>query len=161
MQRKNIMRSMIVCLILLLGSVAIGADIDWQVISNGGDVGGNSTNFKLSGTVSQTAVGIGSSTNFGLGHGFWQEVPGNGPAGCIPGDANNDLQVNVGDAVYVIAYVFSEGPEPWPFPTCSGDANCDCQTNVGDAVYCIGYVFQGGPPPCSEAEWIASCGEVH
>jgi hypothetical protein len=28
------------------------------------------------------------------------------------GDANCDGQVNVGDAVYLIAYVFKGGPEP-------------------------------------------------
>jgi 3',5'-cyclic AMP phosphodiesterase CpdA len=33
-------------------------------------------------------------------------------APCTPGDANNDGAVNVGDAVYVIAYVFKGGPPP-------------------------------------------------
>jgi hypothetical protein len=67
---------------------------------------------------------------------------------CIPGDANGDGAVNVGDAVYIISYVFKGGPPPTPYATCSGDANCDCTVNVGDAVYVIAYVFKGGPPPC-------------
>ena len=66
---------------------------------------------------------------------------------CIPGDANGDGSVNVGDAVYLIAYVFKGGPPPTPYPICSGDANCDCTVNVGDAVYVINYVFKSGPPP--------------
>jgi hypothetical protein len=142
-----------------IANPAAGEEINWQVISGGGDIDGSSTNFLLSGTVSQTAVGAGGSANFGLGHGFWLASGDPSECGCIPGDANNDGSVNVGDAVYVIAYVFTGGPEPWPFATCSGDANCDCATNVGDAVYCISYVFQGGPPPCTCEEWVSYCGE--
>jgi hypothetical protein len=61
------------------------------------------------------------------------------------GDANGDDQVNVGDAVFLIVYVFSGGPPP--DPECVGDANGDGGVNVGDAVYLIAYVFSGGPPP--------------
>jgi hypothetical protein len=63
----------------------------------------------------------------------------------VCGDTNRDGQANVGDAVYMIAYVFKGGPAP--DPVCSGDANGDGQPNVGDAVYLIAYVFNGGPPP--------------
>jgi len=61
------------------------------------------------------------------------------------GDANGDMQVNVGDAVFVINYVFKGGQAPNPL--CAGDANGDVQCNVGDAVYLIAYVFKGGPAP--------------
>jgi hypothetical protein len=81
-----------------------------------------------------------------------------GSCDCIPGDANGDGSVNVGDAVYLIAYVFSGGPPPTPYPICSGDANCDCSVNVGDAVYIIAYVFTGGPPPCDCQTWLSICG---
>jgi len=63
----------------------------------------------------------------------------------VCGDANADKQVNVGDAVFLINYVFKSGPAPQP--VCIGDANDDSETNVGDAVYLINYVFQGGPEP--------------
>jgi hypothetical protein len=63
----------------------------------------------------------------------------------VCGDANRDDQVNVGDAVFLIAYVFSGGPAP--DPVCRGDANGDDDTNIGDAVYLIAYIFSGGPPP--------------
>jgi len=66
-------------------------------------------------------------------------------SGCISGDANGDGQVNVGDAVFLISYIFKGGPAP--DPVCIGDANGDGNTNVGDAVYLISYIFKGGPPP--------------
>ncbi len=76
----------------------------------------------------------------------------------LPGDANDDGNVNVGDAVYLINYVFKAGPPPTPYPICSGDANCDCDCNVGDAVYVITYVFKGGPSPCDCVTWLSNCG---
>lgn len=79
---------------------------------------------------------------------------------CLPGDANGDLGQNVGDAVYLIGYVFKGGSTPSPFAICSGDANKDCSSNVGDAVYLINYVFKGGLPPQSCWEWKDECGEI-
>lgn len=63
----------------------------------------------------------------------------------VPGDANDDGQGNVGDAVYLINFIFKGGA----FPPCmnEGDANADCQVNVGDAVFMINFVFKGGPAP--------------
>jgi len=63
----------------------------------------------------------------------------------ICGDANDDSLVNVGDAVYILNYVFKGGPEPVPY--CIGDANVDTLVNVGDVVYLINYVFRDGSPP--------------
>jgi len=62
-----------------------------------------------------------------------------------PGDANGDGEVNVGDAVYIVNYIFKGGPAPlimnW------GDANGDCVINVGDAVYLVNYIFKGSAAP--------------
>jgi len=68
----------------------------------------------------------------------------NSPYVC--GDANGDGEVNVGDGVFLINYIFKEGPAPDPIE--AGDANCDGEPNVGDAVYIINYVFNEGPEPC-------------
>ena len=70
-----------------------------------------------------------------------------GLLGCcdVAGDANNDGKVNVGDAVYIITYVFRGGPAPICMQ--EGDANGDGKVNVGDAVYIITFVFRGGPAP--------------
>jgi hypothetical protein len=61
------------------------------------------------------------------------------------GDANSDDEINIGDAVFMISYIFfgAAGPNP----ECIGDANGDEEINIGDAVYLISYVFMGGPPP--------------
>lgn len=67
------------------------------------------------------------------------------PLFYVCGDANGDGTVNVGDAVFVINYVFKGGLPPEP-PE-AGDANADGQCNVGDAVYLINYVFNSGPEP--------------
>lgn len=63
----------------------------------------------------------------------------------VCGDANGDGGVNVGDAVYIINYVFRGGPPPDPYY--SGDANGDCFVDLADAVYLIGYIFKGGSEP--------------
>lgn len=62
------------------------------------------------------------------------------------GNANGDGSLNVGDAVFVINYIFKSGPAPSPRQ--AGDANCDSHNNVGDAVYLINYIFKSGPKPC-------------
>jgi outer membrane protein assembly factor BamB len=64
----------------------------------------------------------------------------------VCGDANGDGVVNVGDVVFLIAYIFSGGFPPDPVE--AGDANCEGAVNVGDAVYLIAYIFSGGPGPC-------------
>lgn len=61
------------------------------------------------------------------------------------GDANGDGDVNVGDGVFIINYVFKGGPAPNPL--CVADPNNDGAPNVGDAVYIINYVFKNGPAP--------------
>jgi len=63
----------------------------------------------------------------------------------ICGDANDDGDLNVADAVFLINYVFNSGAAP--VPVCVGDANNDGDTNVADAVYMINYVFKSGPAP--------------
>ncbi|MDD4051873.1 MAG: M14 family zinc carboxypeptidase [candidate division Zixibacteria bacterium] len=64
----------------------------------------------------------------------------------IAGDANGDRKVNVGDAVFIISYIFRDGTPPDPLA--AGDANCDGKLNVGDAVYIVSFIFKGGPEPC-------------
>ncbi len=66
----------------------------------------------------------------------------------VCGDANGSGTVNISDAVYLIAFIFSGGPAPSPL--LSGDANCSGTVNISDAVYLIAYIFSGGAAPCAE-----------
>lgn len=138
---------LISCLVLVMSalSFAAGEEINWQVIASGG-TDAASTNFRLQGTAGQTAVGTGGSTNFGLRHGYWQEFGAGGGGNC--GDANGDEAINIGDAVYLINYIFKGGPAP--DPVCVGDPNGDDAVNIGDAVYLINYIFKGGPAPVAD-----------
>jgi hypothetical protein len=109
----------------------------------------------------QLKLSVGDAHFFADGH---EDIPctsGPGPCDCKPGDANGDGDINVGDAVYLISFVFKGGPAPTPYATCSGDANCDCAANVGDAVFIIAYVFKGGPAPCACEVWWddTNCGK--
>ncbi len=66
--------------------------------------------------------------------------------GHVSGDANLDGQANVGDAVFLISYVFKEGTAPRLDAT--ADANCDGNVNVADAVRLVNYIFRSGTVPC-------------
>ena len=61
------------------------------------------------------------------------------------GDVNSDTHINVGDAVYLINYIFKAGPPP--ILPATSDCNNDGKVNVGDVVYLINYIFKGGPSP--------------
>ena len=129
--------------------------VTWAVIAGGG-VNAASASYRAGMTVGQTATGEASSAAYHVSHGFWQAFES--PCDCRPGDANNDGNKNVGDAVYLISYVFKGGAAPAPYVKCSGDANGDCSANVGDAVYVISYVFKGGAPPVNCETWLTNCG---
>jgi len=66
------------------------------------------------------------------------------------GDVNGDSNVNVGDAVLVVGYIFGTVPCAVIFPEIdAADVNCSGSVNVADAVYLVNYVFKGGPPPAT------------
>lgn len=61
------------------------------------------------------------------------------------GDANGDGTITLSDVVFIINYLYKDGPAP--DPPAAGDANSDSQIDLGDAVYLINYLFKEGPPP--------------
>jgi hypothetical protein len=72
------------------------------------------------------------------------------PAAC--GDVNGDYVVNVGDIVYVVAYLYKGGPPP-PCPIARADANGDGVVNVGDVVYLVAFAYKSGPQPKCPGIW--------
>ncbi len=151
MNKHEINYIAILCAVLILVSSAVtandkaGEEINWQVISSGGNMNGTSTNYGLSGTVAQSAVGAGASTNYGLSHGFWHDFGGGG--GCCEerGDIDHSGDMDIADLVYLVNYMFQGGPAP----VCDTEADVDGSTglDIADLVYMVNYMFQGGPAP--------------
>lgn len=63
------------------------------------------------------------------------------------GDADGSRVVDLSDAIYLIKFIFANGPAPDPLTV--GDADCSRQVDLSDVVYLISHVFGGGPPPCA------------
>lgn len=120
-----------------------GEKIDWDVIASGGG-SMSSTNYILDGTVGQPVAGPSTSTNYALNAGFWQNF--GGPA-YICGDIDDNGRVDIGDAVFLVNYIFAGGAAPDPLA--SGDVDCTARVDITDAVYIISYIFGGGPSPCA------------
>lgn len=69
-----------------------------------------------------------------------------GPSGSyVDGDASGDGFVNITDVVYLINYIFVDGPAPNPIA--AGDADCSGTVNISDGVYLIAYIFSDSPAP--------------
>ncbi|MEZ5357993.1 MAG: dockerin type I domain-containing protein [Candidatus Zixiibacteriota bacterium] len=62
-----------------------------------------------------------------------------------PGDINGDGNANIGDAVYMVLYIFKGGPAP--VHSKYADVNNDCTVNIADVVYIVNYIFRDGNPP--------------
>jgi hypothetical protein len=114
--------------------------LDQFSINAAGAIDNSSANFTLGLSLGQPVVGTTSSASYLIGTGFWYES-------CLaePGDANDDGLVNLGDAVYLLNYLFKGGLPP--APNGAGDTNDDGVVNLGDVVYLLNYLFKGGPPP--------------
>lgn len=61
------------------------------------------------------------------------------------GDASGDGLIDLGDMVYLVNYLYRDGPAPEP--SRAGDASCDGMVDLGDVIYLANYLFKGGPPP--------------
>jgi len=72
----------------------------------------------------------------------------------IRGDANDDGQHNISDAIFILSYLFSGGDDP----DCvkSTDLNDNSTVDIADAIYILGFLFSEGAPPAAPFE---VCGE--
>ncbi len=67
----------------------------------------------------------------------------------ICGDTDGTGTIDIDDVVYLIEYIFNDGPPPDP----PESGNTDCVSvsgliDIDDVVYLIEYMFGGGPGPC-------------
>jgi hypothetical protein len=86
-----------------------------------------------------SAVGPSQSTNWGMKAGYVNAST------VRHGDANADGTVALGDAIYILNYLFRSGPNPCPME--AGDANYNGAVDLGDAIYILNYLFKNGPAP--------------
>jgi hypothetical protein len=152
--RTSVASAILVTMMLMIGLAIAGdepaddpkagEEINWQVLSSGGENDGSSASYELAGTIGQTSGGTGSSASYGISHGFWQVFAT--PVLCVPGDADGSGEVDIDDVVYLIGYIFSGGPAPTP-DVCCGDADGSGDVDIDDVVYLIAYIFAGGPAP--------------
>ena len=63
------------------------------------------------------------------------------------GDVNFDGVINLLDIVYLIEYLYKDGPAPQPQPFV-GDVNCDGQVTLIDIVGIIDYLYRDAGPLC-------------
>ena len=61
------------------------------------------------------------------------------------GDVNGDAHIDIVDMVYLVQYMFNEGPPPVVYE--AGNINGIGIIDIADLVYMVDYFFNGGPPP--------------
>lgn len=64
----------------------------------------------------------------------------------VCGDANRDGQVDLGDAVRLLNYLYKGGDEPLPLE--AGDCHRDGIVDLADVIHLLNYLYKNGPPPC-------------
>ena len=63
----------------------------------------------------------------------------------LRGDVDSDSRYTMNDVVYLINYLFKQGPVPVPLD--AGDVNKDGLVNVADVSYLVNYLYDAGPAP--------------
>lgn len=61
------------------------------------------------------------------------------------GDVNVDGKINILDMLFIVSYLYQNGPEP-ELPILA-DVNCDGIINVRDLTFLIDYIYGNGPEP--------------
>ena len=69
-----------------------------------------------------------------------------------PGDVTFDGRVNIGDIVFLLNYIYTNGPPP-PHPISADVNEPDGVIDIEDIVYSITYLFTGGPAPLPGEPW--------
>jgi len=63
----------------------------------------------------------------------------------LRGDSDSDNKYTLNDVVYLINYLFKEGPAPDPIAI--GDVDYSGAINVADIAYLVNYLYHEGPAP--------------
>lgn len=133
--RYAFLAALLLAVSLMVTASADPLKIRWKVLGGGGTTSTFPGGIKLSGTAVQTAVGDIALPNYSIAQGFWNKTL----APCHRGDADGSGSANISDAVYIINYVFVNGPAP--LSACGGDGDGNGYVNISDAVWVIRFVF--------------------
>jgi hypothetical protein len=91
-------------------------------------------------------------------------VPGHAEDLCVffnrkihaSGDMDASGAVDVDDAVFLLRYIFENGPAPVPVD--AGDINCSGAVDTDDVVWLLDYIFSGGNLPCDiDGDGLPDC----
>ena len=128
-------------------SPATGEEINWEVIGSGGVVGAISTNYKMSGTVGQTAVGPIASVSNQILQGFWQDFTSSGGSSCCLGGTTGNVNydgadvVDVSDLTKLVNHLFVT----FEALDCPAEANTNgdpgCVVDVSDLTKLVNHLF--------------------
>ena len=71
------------------------------------------------------------------------------------GDANNDMVVDMSDAIYLSTWLYQGGPEPGCIE--QADVNNDGVVDGADPTHIMNWYYNGGEPPASPGPYNTSC----
>jgi hypothetical protein len=104
-----------------------------------------------SGFMSQLVIPVTAGSSYYIQIGGYNDAQGNGTLeihhtpSFKRGDVNGDGGFNIGDAIFLLAALFSGGDQCPCDDAC--DANDDGSTNIADAIMMLGALFSGGETP--------------
>ena len=79
---------------------------------------------------------------------LWAPVAGaQEDAGGLCGDANGDLGIDLGDAIYILTWLFRGGEDPRCGELACIDVNSDSGSDLSDAITLLEWLFSGGDEP--------------
>jgi hypothetical protein len=125
-----------------------GEEVHWQAITSGG---GRTTvgTYRLVSSIGQPAVGLQTMGSYTLRSGFLQDFGTSDYCCEIRGDINHDGSpiIDIVDLVYMVNYMFKEGPEPICFWEADINGDGSPIIDIVDLVYMVNYMFKEGPDP--------------
>ena len=125
-----------------------GEEVHWQAITSGG---GRATvgSYRLVSSIGQPVVGLQTVGSYTLRSGFLQDFGAAVYCCVIRGDINHDSSpiIDIVDLVYMVNYMFKEGPEPICFWEADINGDGSPIIDIVDLVYMVNYMFKEGPDP--------------
>ena len=152
MTMNRVLRTVLVAVALVLSLSAMAVAVDYAItkhVFSNGATNSSGGDLVLLGTHHQTAIGHRWNVTTHQWDGFWGSK--HGDDGCcyfISGniDYSPDDVLDISDQVYLVNFMFNDGPAP----VCFDEANVDGlgdEIDIADLVYLVDYMYTSGPAP--------------